>query len=123
MQIKINNASFGYNGEDILDSFSFEVNIGEKIAIIGRNGSGKTTILKILTGEIELHQPDNVSPVFVKLGSPTIGTLKQMTFENENIRVIKLGLHSSETVESDMVGGAYHPAFRELCEEGRFSPR
>ena len=37
-------------------------------------------------------------------------------FEKENIRVIKLGLHSSETVEGDMVGGAYHPAFRELCE-------
>ncbi|MBR2454451.1 MAG: radical SAM protein [Clostridia bacterium] len=37
-------------------------------------------------------------------------------FEKENIKVIKLGLHSSETVESDMIGGAYHPAFRELCE-------
>jgi histone acetyltransferase (RNA polymerase elongator complex component) len=37
-------------------------------------------------------------------------------FEKEGIKVIKLGLHSSETVESDMVGGAYHPAFRELCE-------
>ena len=37
-------------------------------------------------------------------------------FEKNNIKVIKLGLHSSETVESDMVGGAYHPAFRELCE-------
>lgn len=37
-------------------------------------------------------------------------------FQNEGIRVIKLGLHSSETVESDMVAGAYHPAFRELCE-------
>lgn len=37
-------------------------------------------------------------------------------FEKEGIRVIKLGLHSSETVEGDMVAGAYHPAFRELCE-------
>ena len=37
-------------------------------------------------------------------------------FQQENIKVIKLGLHSSETVESDMIGGAYHPAFRELCE-------
>lgn len=37
-------------------------------------------------------------------------------FENEGIKVIKLGLHSSETVERDMIGGAYHPAFRELCE-------
>ena len=88
MQIKINNASFGYNGEDLLERFSFEVNTGEKIAIIGRNGSGKTTLLKILTGEIELHQPDNVSPVLTKIGSPIIGTLKQMTFENENLTLL-----------------------------------
>lgn len=85
MQIKINNASFGYNGDDLLENFSFEVNTGEKIAIIGRNGSGKSTLLKMLTGEIELHQPDNAPPVFVKIGSPSIGTLKQMTFDNENI--------------------------------------
>ncbi len=85
MQIKINNANFGYNGEDLLENFSFEVNTGEKIAIIGRNGSGKTTLLKIMTGEIELHQPDNTAPVFVKLGSPSIGTLKQMTFDNEEL--------------------------------------
>lgn len=37
-------------------------------------------------------------------------------FNEHNIKVIKLGLHSSEAVESDMIGGAYHPAFRELCE-------
>jgi histone acetyltransferase (RNA polymerase elongator complex component) len=47
--------------------------------------------------------------------APFCAKLLQM-FENNGIKVIKLGLHSSETVESDMVGGAYHPAFRELCE-------
>ncbi len=47
--------------------------------------------------------------------APFCADLLQMFNEN-NIRVIKLGLHSSETVESDMIGGAYHPAFRELCE-------
>ena len=47
--------------------------------------------------------------------APFCAELLQM-FENNNIKVIKLGLHSSETVEGDMVGGAYHPAFRELCE-------
>ncbi len=83
MQIKINKASFGYNGDDLLSEFSFEVNTGDKIAIIGRNGSGKTTLLKMLTGEVELHQPDNASPVFSVTGSPTIGTLKQMTFDSE----------------------------------------
>ena len=50
MQIKINKASFGYDGEDILKDFSFEVNTGDKIAIIGRNGSGKTTLLKLIAG-------------------------------------------------------------------------
>ena len=37
-------------------------------------------------------------------------------FEQNGIRVIKLGLHASETVEEDMLGGFYHPAFREICE-------
>lgn len=37
-------------------------------------------------------------------------------FENCGIRVIKVGLHASELVERDMIGGFYHPAFRELCE-------
>lgn len=37
-------------------------------------------------------------------------------FENNGIKVIKCGLHASEFVEDDMIGGFYHPAFRELCE-------
>ena len=85
MQIKINKASFGYNGENLLEDFSFEINNGDKIAIIGRNGSGKTSLLKILLGEIELHQPDNAPPVFVKIDKPSISALNQMTFNNENI--------------------------------------
>ena len=89
MQIKINNASFGYDGENILENFSFEVNLGDKIAIIGRNGCGKTTLLKIITGEIELHQPDNTAPVFQKTGKPVIGSLKQMTFDDENVTLLE----------------------------------
>lgn len=37
-------------------------------------------------------------------------------FNREGIEVIKCGLHASEFVESEMIGGFYHPAFRELCE-------
>ncbi len=36
--------------------------------------------------------------------------------KKRNIKIIKLGLHASETVEEDMLGGFYHPAFREICE-------
>ena len=41
-------------------------------------------------------------------------------FEDAGISVIKLGLHSSQDVEKDMLGGLYHPAFRELCESLRY---
>lgn len=37
-------------------------------------------------------------------------------FEREGIEVIKCGLHASEFVEKDMIGGFYHPAFKEICE-------
>ncbi len=39
-----------------------------------------------------------------------------MMFSENDIRIIKCGLHASEIVEGDMVAGYYHPAFRELCE-------
>ena len=37
-------------------------------------------------------------------------------FEDQGIRVIRLGLHASRSLEERLLGGAYHPAFRELCE-------
>lgn len=37
-------------------------------------------------------------------------------FENAGIRVIRVGLHDSETLKADRLTGPYHPAFRELCE-------
>lgn len=42
--------------------------------------------------------------------------IAMMKFEHEGIKVIKCGLHASEFVERDMIGGFYHPAFREICE-------
>lgn len=39
-----------------------------------------------------------------------------MMFNENSIRVIRLGLHSGGNVEDGFVAGAYHPAFRELCE-------
>ncbi len=39
-----------------------------------------------------------------------------LMFEENNIRVIRTGLHSGGNVEEGYVAGAYHPAFKELCE-------
>ena len=39
---------------------------------------------------------------------------------NHGIKVIRMGLHASKEVESAMLGGVYHPAFREICESRIF---
>ena len=41
-------------------------------------------------------------------------------FEQEQIRVIRLGLHSSPELEQDRLAGPWHPALRELCESRRY---
>ena len=51
--ITFNNVSKLYGNELILDHVSFQINRGEKIALIGNNGEGKTTILKLILGEIK----------------------------------------------------------------------
>lgn len=53
--ISINNLTFGYDGapENVFDNVSFNIDTVWKSGLIGRNGRGKTTLLKILNGELE----------------------------------------------------------------------
>jgi len=43
-------------GENLLDGVSFDIQEGERVAILGRNGCGKTTLFKILTGEMDYDE-------------------------------------------------------------------
>jgi ATP-binding cassette subfamily F protein uup len=54
--LRLRNVSFSYGGPNILDDISVEIQTGERIGLLGRNGTGKSTLLKLL-GE-ELH-PDS----------------------------------------------------------------
>ncbi|WP_025716602.1 ABC transporter ATP-binding protein [Paenibacillus sp. 1-18] len=51
--IHVKNVSFSYNNQtSVLDNISFEIKKNQMLAIVGGSGSGKTTIAKLLTGEI-----------------------------------------------------------------------
>ena len=52
IQVK-NLTKFFTIGEYLLEGLSFEIQEGERVAILGRNGCGKTTLFKILTGEMD----------------------------------------------------------------------
>ena len=51
--IEMNNISFAYNGTDVLRGVSLTVQEGEFLAVIGPNGGGKTTLLKIVLGMLK----------------------------------------------------------------------
>lgn len=54
VDIQVSNLTkFFVIGENLLEGLSFEVQEGERVAILGRNGCGKTTLFKILTGEMD----------------------------------------------------------------------
>ena len=86
MQYKIQNGAVVFGADVILKNVNFDIKNTEKIAIVGRNGCGKTTLLKLIAGEVDLHKRDSDEDIFiVKSGNPEIGYLKQMAFEDKTI--------------------------------------
>lgn len=125
------------NASKLIKSYSFELGLQMMVGLYG-----STPELDIRSAEaiIKLN-PDTVRiyPVVIlkntKLGflyksgeyipyklDDAIKLCSQIMqmFNRADIKIIKLGLHASELVESEMLGGIYHPAFRELCENEIF---
>ncbi len=88
MKLQIRHAIAMYGADTILDDANFEIRNNEKIALVGRNGCGKTTFLKLITGELETANLDSdEDAVFMIAGGTTIGMLKQISFEDGSISV------------------------------------
>ena len=72
MLFRLSNIFKSYGGNEILRGVSFQVNLNEKIGFVGRNGAGKTTVFRVITGE---ESPD--SGEVIKTNNLKIGLLEQ----------------------------------------------
>ena len=89
--IKVENVSFKYKNNDnkILDDISFSVNDGEILAIVGQNGSGKSTIGKLIAGIIKLkHGNIFVDDLEIKDNSKLIKDKIGIVFQNPENQII-----------------------------------
>ena len=86
--IEVRGVTHGYDGENLLEDFSLKVVRGERIGIIGNNGIGKSTLLRILLGELEPN-----------LGSVKLGTHLETAYFDQ----LRRELDTTKTV-AEIVG-------------------
>lgn len=104
MRYQIKHALVQFGADVILQDVNFEVHDKEKIAIVGRNGCGKTTLLKLIAGDIRMNNPDSDEECGIEMaGTQEIGFLRQINFADTEI-----------TVE-DEIKKVFQPVF--ACEE------
>ena len=70
MRYQIRNAKVQFGADTILNSVNFEIHDTEKIAIVGRNGCGKTTLLRLIAGDIEMSNLDSDETCGITMSQP-----------------------------------------------------
>ena len=68
IDISVQNIKKSFGGVVVLDGVRFDVNEGERVALLGENGTGKSTLLKILTGALEPDEGRVVLPAQKRVG-------------------------------------------------------
>ena len=106
--ILVNKLQIKYNSELIFKPISFEVNNGDRIAIIGKNGAGKSSVLKLILSQNiqydgEINIANNIITSYVSQSTEYLkGSLKDFVYNNEidesifKAMLIKMGLSQSD---------------------------
>ena len=93
--IEFKNVSFSYGSEKVLDNISFKVNRGETVALVGRSGSGKTTIARLAARFYDADEGE------VLLGGSNIkeydktSLMRKISFVFQNARLFKMSLREN----------------------------
>ncbi|HIR33406.1 MAG TPA: ABC-F family ATP-binding cassette domain-containing protein [Candidatus Coprenecus merdigallinarum] len=125
--ISINNLTVAFGGFTLLDDISFHVSDGEHIALVGKNGAGKSTILKLIAG---VERPTSGS--IMKPREQTVGYLPQIMSYSKDTTVMEAAMSvfadhftMNERLEeisrelgerTDYESAAYHRLIEELNE-------
>lgn len=106
--ILVNNVQIKYNDETIFKTISFEVNNGDRIAIVGKNGIGKSSILKLILGKKieyngEFKVANNLKISYVSQSTEDLkGNLKSFARKNKidesifKAMLVKMGLSQAD---------------------------
>jgi len=65
--LSIHTLSIAFGGQPLLDGISFEIHKGERICLLGRNGTGKSTLMKILAGTIHADRGEIITEPGIKI--------------------------------------------------------
>ena len=88
MLLQIHDGTLSAGSQTVLAHFDFEIRGKEKIALVGGNGAGKTTFLRLLAGELPLDRDDRrTAPGILTSRQITVGLLKQQPFSDTSATV------------------------------------
>lgn len=117
MLISVDNVTFDYGGNLIFRDVSFSINEGDRIALIGANGEGKTTLIKVILSQLEPSDGEVFKKSGIKIGyleqnggfesgNTVYGEMK-LVFREEFSAVEKLNSLSKELSEADYQSKEY----------------
>ncbi|MBS1242537.1 MAG: transporter ATPase [Nitrospirae bacterium] len=69
--ISLQNITVGFGGPLLLEGVDLQIEPGERVCLVGRNGTGKSTIMRVITGEVK---PDRGMVVFQQTSGAACST-------------------------------------------------
>lgn len=117
MLISVDNVTFDYGGNLIFKNVSFSINEGDRIALIGANGEGKTTLIKVILSQLEPSDGEVFKKSGIKIGyleqnggfesGNTVYDEMKLVFREEFSAVGRLNSLSKELSETDYQSKEY----------------
>jgi len=108
--LRIDQARIGYDGKSVLDKLQLDLSPGERIGLIGRNGNGKSTLVKLLAGTLLPMDGERLPAKTLKVGYFAQHQVEQLHLEQSPLAhfqdlMQKLDTQVSEQQTLDFLGG------------------